>query len=131
MTPIPTVPETKTPLVDEAIGAILSTVLRGLQLILHLRMAPGGDFCLPEGRQRSEWSVGERFGWLGVCQNLKFLLKNIITAAIVVSRRCFISLQLFTRLTAVFAEEVCDFGITNGPIQRCSVFIIIWMPIGA
>jgi|TARA_B100001964_G_scaffold181565_1_gene200789 hypothetical protein len=41
------------------------------------------------------------------------------------------SFQFFTRLAAVFAEEVCDFGITNGPIQRCSVFIIIWMPIGA
>jgi hypothetical protein len=41
------------------------------------------------------------------------------------------SFQFLTRLAAVFAEEVGGFGITNGPIQRCSVFIIIWMPIGA
>ena len=41
------------------------------------------------------------------------------------------SFQFFTGLAAVFAEEVGGFGITNGPIQRCSVFIIIWMPIGA
>ena len=41
------------------------------------------------------------------------------------------SFQFFTRLAAVFAEKASGFGITNGPIQRCSVFIIIWMPIGA
>ena len=37
--------------------------------------------------------------------------------------------QFLLGLAAVFAEEVGDFGITNDPIQRCSAFIIIWMPI--
>jgi hypothetical protein len=45
---------------------------------------------------------------------------TITTAAIVVSRRCFISLQLsaFPTLAAVLAEEVGDFGIfeLDGPI---------------
>jgi hypothetical protein len=39
------------------------------------------------------------------------------------------SFQFSCRLAAVFADEVGGFGI--GQIQRCSVFIIIWMPIGA
>ena len=42
------------------------------------------------------------------------------------------SFQFLTRLAAVFAEEVSDFGFLemDGKIQRCSAFIIIWMPIG-
>ena len=35
------------------------------------------------------------------------------------------SFQFFTRLCAVFAEEIGDFGMSFGHIQRCSTMIIL------